>query len=59
MIEPIQQLDDRVAIVTGASSAFRSVIALNVEALFAVSSLVGRSMRDRGSGSIVNISSIL
>jgi NAD(P)-dependent dehydrogenase (short-subunit alcohol dehydrogenase family) len=38
--------------------AFRSVMRLNVEALFAVSQAVAVPMRARGSGSVVNISSM-
>ena len=38
---------------------FRSVVDVNLNALFALSQLVGRHMLERGSGSIVNIASVL
>jgi len=38
---------------------FRSVVAVTLKALFALSQLVGRHMLERGSGSIVNIASVL
>jgi NAD(P)-dependent dehydrogenase (short-subunit alcohol dehydrogenase family) len=38
--------------------AFRSVLRVNVEALFGLSQAVGEHMRQRGSGSVVNISSM-
>ena len=37
---------------------FRSVLRVNVEALFGVSQAVGAHMRQRGSGSVVNVSSM-
>ncbi|HVF74164.1 MAG TPA: glucose 1-dehydrogenase [Acidimicrobiales bacterium] len=38
---------------------FRNVVAVNLEAVFVLSQLVGRHMLERGSGSIVNIASVL
>lgn len=38
---------------------FRSVMAINLESVFVLSQLVGKSMIDSGGGSIVNIASIL
>jgi NAD(P)-dependent dehydrogenase (short-subunit alcohol dehydrogenase family) len=38
--------------------AFRSVMRVNVEALFGLSQAVGAHMRERGSGSVVNVSSM-
>jgi NAD(P)-dependent dehydrogenase (short-subunit alcohol dehydrogenase family) len=40
-------------------SHFRQVVDVNLNALFALSQLVGRQMIEQGSGSIVNIASIL
>jgi NAD(P)-dependent dehydrogenase (short-subunit alcohol dehydrogenase family) len=38
--------------------AFRAVLRVNVEALFAVSQAVGEPMRAQGSGSVINVSSM-
>lgn len=38
--------------------AFRSVLRVNIEALFGLSQAVGAHMRQRGSGSVVNVSSM-